>query len=293
MKMFSIRKKPDAAKVKTRLFRGRGSAPPNARTDQSSKIDPDIARRRRQVAEQRARSLMRRSLMILAVMAVVGGIAWLFSSPYLSVEEVAVSGVHNAAVDEILARHRVIEGRPLAAIRVGSVEEGLAADPWVASASVKLVFPTRVEVYVQERKPAAWMQLEDRWGLLADDGVILDYVDFPNSARSVIRIPVEDPGLGGRVLDEDVLGALRFLEAIPEDMAKRSAVQVIGGDLWVMVRRRAVRLGAPVEVASKAESLLVILDSVPDGVIDVTAPGRPAVSAWEIVDPGVKNSLGG
>lgn len=283
---------------------GRAGAPParrpapdpellrrRVRSNPGEAMDPDIARRRSQVAEQKARSLLLRSLMILAALGAAGLIAWLLNSPYLSIEEVMVKGASNAAVEEVLARHQVVEGRPLAAIRVGSVEEGLAADPWVVSASVRLVFPTRIEVYVQERAPVAWMPMEGRWALLADDGVIVDYVDDPRPDGSVIHIAVEDPGLGGEVENEDVFGALRFLEALPDDLAAQSAVRMIGEEIWVNMGNRPVRLGTPIEMASKAESLHAVIGIAPDGVIDVTAPGRPAVSPWKAVKPLEKRDL--
>ena len=136
------------------------------------KVDPRIIRRRLEVAEQQARSRVRRSLVILMVLAGAGGVAWLLASPYMSVHRVVVDGATHAGVEEILVRHQVVEGRPLVAIRVGSVEENLVADPWIESASVKLVFPTQVEVNVQERVAVAWIRLDGRWGLLAGDGGI-------------------------------------------------------------------------------------------------------------------------
>ena len=267
------------------LFRRR------ARRRPAPEADPDIALRRRQVAEQQARSLLRRSMMILAALAAAGGIAWLLNSPYLSIDEVVVTGASNAAVDEILARHRVVEGRPLASVRAGAVEESLLADPWVVSASVKLVFPTRIEVYVQERSPVAWLPVEDSWALLAEDGAVVYYADSSDSARSGIHIQSEDPGLGGEVENDYVYGALRFLEGLPSGMAAESAVRVIEGELWAKVEGRAVRLGSPVDMASKAESLQAVIGAAPGGVIDVTAPGRPSVRPWERIAPLERSDL--
>ena len=241
------------------------------------KVDPRIVRRRLEVAEQQARSRVRRSLVVLMVLAGVGCAAWLLVSPYMSVRSVVVEGTTRGEVEQILAREMVVEGRPLMAIRVVSVEEELEADPWIESASVKLVFPTQVEVYVREREAVAWMRLNDRWGLLAGDGVVIDYSDTPTPVRSMIRIPTEDPGLGGSVDNEDVFGALRFLEALPEDLARRSVLEVAEEELWVSVGYRRVRLGLSVDMEAKATSLLAVMDSDPDGVIDVTAPSRPAI----------------
>ena len=186
------------------------------------RIDPRIIRRRLEVAEYEARRRVRRSLVLLAGL---GCVAWFFVSPLMSVRSVVVDGAHRAPVEEILSGEKVVEGRPLVAIRVGTVEEHLVADPWIESASVKVVFPTRVEVNVREREPVAWIRLDNRWGLLADDGVLVEYADSPVPVRSLIRIPVEDPGLGVGVENENVFGVLQFLDALPDALARRSVAK--------------------------------------------------------------------
>lgn len=241
------------------------------------RVDPRILRRRFEVAEEQARSSVRRSLVLLAVLAGVGCVAWLFVSPMMSVRTVVVDGASRSGVGDILTQDEVVEGRPMVAIRVGAIEEHLVADPWIESASVKVVFPTRVEVKVREREPVAWVQFDDRWGLLADDGILVDYADNPMPIRSLVRIPVEDPGLGAGVENENVSAVLQFLEVLPDDLARRSVVKVVDEELWVLVGYRVVRLGLPVEMEAKAASLIAMINYAHEGVIDVTAPSRPAI----------------
>ena len=241
------------------------------------KIDPRIANRRLAVAEQQARARVRRSMVMLAVLAAGGGLAWFLLSPHMSVHDVVVHGAQRAAVDQILANGNVVPGRPIVAIRVGTIEEQLLADPWVESASVNVVFPSRVEINVHERTPIAWIWLDDRWGLLADDGMLLNYSENPVPIRSLIRIPVEDPGLGTPVDDEKVHGALQLIGAFPDNLARRSVAKVEGGELWMLVGYRLVRIGRPVDIEAKAVSVLAMINTAHDGVIDVTAPSRPAL----------------
>ena len=245
------------------------------------KVDPRIIRRRLEVAEEQARARVRRALVLLMTLAGVGCVAWFFVSPLMSVRSIVVDGASRSPVGAILTGEKVVEGRPMVAIRVGTVEEHLVADPWIESASVKVVFPTRVEVNVREREPIAWIRLDDRWGLLADDGILVDYADSPMPIRSVIRIPVDDPGLGIGVENENVFAALRFLEALPDDLARRSVAKVVDEELWVLVGYRLVRLGLPVEMDAKAASLIAMINTAHEGVIDVTAPTRPAIRSLD------------
>ena len=255
------------------------------------RVDPRILRRRFEVAEEQARSSVRRSLVLLAVLAGVGCVAWFFVSPLMSVRTVVVDGAGRSAVDEILSEERVVEGRPMVAIRVGAIEEHLVADPWIESASVKVVFPTRVEVKIREREPVAWVRFDDRWGLLADEGILVDYADTPVPIRSQVRIPVEDPGLGAGVQNENVSAVLRFLDSLPADLARRSVVKVVDEELWVMVGYRLVRLGLPVEMEAKAVSLVAMIDTAHEGVIDVTAPSRPAIRSLDMAETVLSESI--
>ena len=217
---------------------------------------------------------------MLGIMACAGGVAWFLVSPLMSVEEVVIRGAVRVPVEEILHRSRVIEGRPLVTIRAGTVETDLMQDPRIAAASVKLVFPTRVEVVVRERVDTAWINLGDRWGVLADDGVLLAYAPTPTARLPQIRAITDDPGLGSRIEAPEVGGALDFIAALPDHLAERSLFEASDGELWVWVGNRIVRLGLPNDMRAKATSLLTILDTAPVGLIDVTAPGRPAVRPW-------------
>lgn len=255
------------------------------------RVDPRILRRRLEVAEDQARSNVRRSLVLLAVLAGVGCVAWFFVSPLMSVRTVVVDGASRSAVNEILSGDKVVEGRPMVAIRVGAIEDHLVADPWIESASVKVVFPTRVEVKVREREPVAWVRFDDRWGLLADDGILVDYAENPVPIRSLVRIPVEDPGLGAGVEDGDISAVLRFLDALPDNLARRSVVKVVDEELWVLVGYRMVRLGLPVDMEAKAASLIAMIDTAHHGVIDVTAPTRPAIRSQDTVGTVLSESI--
>ena len=247
------------------------------------RIDPRILRRRLEVAEDEALARVRRSLMALLVMGGIGIVAWFVVSPYMSVATLEVQGAVNGDVEGILAREKLAVGRPLVAVRVDQIEKSLLADPWIKSASVKLVFPTRVEVNLSEREGVAWLWLGGRWGLLADDGVLLEYSDAPEPVRSIIAIPVDELSIGSAVTDEAVLGALEFARALPQDVDQEILVQLKDDELWGLVGDRPVRLGLPVHMAAKAVSLTAVIAAAPEGLIDMTAPERPALRTSEPV----------
>lgn len=241
------------------------------------KVDTRILLRRMAVAEAQALSRVRRSLVVILVLGVVGSLTWFIFSHHLSIRTVVIEGAAKGDIAGVLASERVVEGRPLVSVRVNRIEEALLADPWIVSASVRLVFPSRIEVYVRERRGVAWLWSGSRWGLLADDGVLLEYADSPDPAGVLIRIATEHLDPGAEVSDEAIRGALEFAGALPTVLAEETIVELRSDELWGLVGDRVVRLGLPVQMDAKAMSLAAIIDNAPDGVLDVSAPRRPAV----------------
>ena len=242
-------------------------------------IDPRLLRRRRTVAAENARRGIRRALWTLAALTLAGGAAALLNSSYLSVQSVTVSGVVNAEVEQALALHRVEEGRPMAVIRPGQIRDSILEDPWVRAAAVRLRLPNTVEVEVEERRGAAWVSLAGGgWALAALDGVVVGYADAVPEASPVIRITTSDPGLGGEINDDQVVGSLLYLDSLPLSVASQSGIYIAQDEIWAKTGERHVRLGTPIEMAEKAKAVVSVISLRQQGVIiDVIAPDRPAV----------------
>lgn len=251
-------------------------------------IDPRLADRRRDVAEDRARKNVNRILRLLAVVAVVGGVTWLMLSPTFSVESVEVSGVQSSETGAILVANKVVVGRPLILIRTETIEDDLMEDPWVRDVSVDLDWPRGVVVAVTERSPLAWVETADGWHRRAVDGVPLPGGSEPDETMGQIRLPsVSATDAADAPV---VLGALEFIDTLPVALRSNAVVDERSGELWALVGGFEVRLGRPVEMADKALSLATLLQEplVEGSVINMIAPTNPAV-----VPPGTGEGSGG
>jgi cell division protein FtsQ len=251
-------------------------------------IDPRLADRRRDVAEDRARRNVNRILRLLAVAAVVGGIVWMMLSPTFSVAAIDVSGVQSSETGAVLAANKVVVGRPLILIRTEAAEAELLEDPWVKEASVRLDWPRGVIVAVSERSPVAWVETADGWHRRAVDGVALPGESVPDDTMGHIQLPSV---LAGEAVQAPlVLGALEFIDTLPVALASNAVVDERSGELWAVVGGFEVRLGRPVEMADKALSLATLLQEPLAGgsVINMIAPTNPAV-----VPPGTGAAIDG
>ncbi len=243
------------------------------------RIDPRLAERRREVAEDRARRKVSRLVVLLVCLGVVGATVWLFLSPLLSVSTVTTSGIAASSAQTVLTEQGVIEGNPLILIRPGRVESALESDPWVLESMVDLDWPTGVVVLVHERVPTAWLETADGWGLYAPDGVRLAAAEQPDPALPWIQLGPVSPD--ETETSGDVLGALEFTAALSQELREGTKVRTeAGGEIWAEVAGFQVRLGRPVEMRAKALSLAALLREAPaaGSILTLIAPTHPAIS---------------
>jgi len=243
------------------------------------KIDPRLAERRREVAEDRARRKVSRLVKFLVASGVIGATVWLFLSPLLSVHVVTASGIAASSADTVLVEQGVVAGTPLILVRAEKVENALEADPWVRESVVELDWPTGVVVRVQERVPVAWLETTEGWGLYAVDGVQLATAPDPDPAMPWIRlgpIPAEETESS-----REVLGSLEFAATLPEELKSTARVRTEpGGEIWAEVAGFQVRLGRAAEMGAKALSLAALLreQPAPGSTLTLIAPTHPAIS---------------
>ncbi len=243
-------------------------------------VEPRLARRRDAVRESEARHRMRRTVWLLVGVALVGAVVWLLQAPFVRVQHISIQGAGRSAVVPILRELNVVEGRPIILIRPGRIEEALATDPWVRAASAIVRYPDTVEVVVNERRPAAWLQTSEGWTLLAGDGVAVLRAPQRGSAAPTIELIAEPGQLGRRHPDPEVRAAAIFAGGLPSRLARQARIWRARGELWATVAGYDVRLGSPVDPSEKAAALVAVLDTEPDpgSVITVIAPTRPAIS---------------
>jgi hypothetical protein len=242
-------------------------------------IDPRLAERRREVAEDRARRNVGRLIKFLVAASVAGALVWLFLSPWLSVASVTTTGIAASTGAAILTEQGVVEGAPMIMIRSAAVEAALETDPWVRESDVELDWPQTVVVKVEERTPTAWAETDEGWGLYAIDGVRLTTAPDPDPAMPWIQIG----GVVATALEPtpELLGSLEFAANLSEELRPGANLRTeAGGELWAEVGGYQVRLGRPVEMGEKALSLAALIREQPatGSILNLIAPTNPAVS---------------
>jgi len=242
-------------------------------------IDPRLKERRRVVAEDRARRKVGRLLKLLVAVVIGGVVAWVLLSPWLSVAEVATTGVVSSDAYGTLSEVGAVAGTPMILVQPGKVEAALLADPWIKSASVTRDWPDRLTVGIEERVALAWVETAGGWVHRALDGAALPSPDSPDNTLAWIQLP--DVPEAGSETSRDVVGALQFVDALPEALRAGTTIRMrVNGELWATVSGYEVRLGRAVEMDAKARSLTALLAQKPSrgSILILIAPAHPAVT---------------
>jgi cell division protein FtsQ len=101
--------------------------------------------------------------------------ALLLEDPFFQVREVKVEGCRKVPKETFLSLIRM-EGMPnLFTVRLKEVAKRLESHPWVESVRARKVFPNKILIQVEERKPIAILQLEELY-YIDSKGVIFSRV---------------------------------------------------------------------------------------------------------------------
>lgn len=253
------------------------------------RVDPRIAERRIGVARAAGRRRLRRLLVALGIVVVLGAAVGAVFSPLLDVDRFEVRGADDRVAD-VIAASGIDRGAPILLADLATAEEQIAGLPWVGSVRVERALLGTIRVVVRASVPVAWVT--------GGDGsvVFLDARGRPQAA------PVAEPGVPA----PDPTGAtaaagLPELVVAPEDVAVPSgriapAAARVAASLGPLAGRVAsivvvdgvavlhltsgpeVRLGRVTRLSEKARAAAAVLaaSGIEDvAYLDVGAPGAP------------------
>jgi cell division protein FtsQ len=94
---------------------------------------------------------------LVCIALLISGWGWRYMTSLnnLSLREIRVSGLHVMGKEELRRLAGVRWGENLLKIDVKRVCNNIKRDPWIADVAVKKVFPDKVDIKVEERKPIA------------------------------------------------------------------------------------------------------------------------------------------
>lgn len=177
--------------------------------------------------------------------------------------------------DEILLALGVKDDTALPFLDVKAARQRLLANPLVADAAVRKLYPDRVTVHLTERKPFALWQHDGKVQILADDGTAID--DFRDSRFAHLPLVV------GPAANERARPLLDALDAAPKIKDQTYAAVLVAERRWNLRLRSGVEVKLPETGFAEALARLEVLQERDDilsrwiNVVDLRQPTRTVV----------------
>jgi cell division protein FtsQ len=219
-------------------------------------------------------------VLVLAVAVVLGAGAWVSNSPVFDLRSLKIDGNTHLTVTQVARLSGLTAQSNVLWMQAGSIEQRLAANPWVLHATVSRHLPSDITIEIIERAPAA-VTAGDTPMLVAGDGTVL------GRATPTTELPLIVPPAGGVKVGErlPVSTELAILAVLPDSLRPMVTTVTRKGDgsLALMMRDGVtVYYGDASDVEAKAEALHAVLawairSHVHPVYVDVRAPGAPAI----------------
>ncbi|SNV76601.1 cell division protein [Corynebacterium imitans] len=223
--------------------------------------EPEPAAERREAPEpepdpeERKRTRRRTIASVGVSLLVLAGIAAAMPfTPMMPVHGVNVDGNAALTPEQVEELTGIVPETPMGRVDVRAAAEGVAANPWVKSATVKRDWPSSIQVDVEEYTAVAFVALEDGAHLIDAEGKDFLVADPPPGAMELVGPGIED--------EEGKRAAVEIAASISEKARGQvEALDARGPYEYVLRLRegRTVVWGAAEDNANKALALESVL----------------------------------
>ena len=187
-----------------------------------------------------------------AVGSVQRGLNGIMVDAGFTVDDISVTGVINTQGSDVTRRLNFKRGDLMLDVDVDEARARVEALPWVKSAQVRRVWPNRVHIKIEERRPIARWLHNDRHFVIDSDGRIIGVTH----ERGFAALPL----LSGKGAPEAAAAFVALAATQPELKSHLKIAFRRGERRWDLQLANGVRVRLPEEGAEAALAELVSLD---------------------------------
>jgi cell division protein FtsQ len=244
---------------------GTASSPATAAT--AGPAAPGVRRRHRP-------DLWKTLFFVVAVVALVGGVAWaLLGSNFFVVRSVHVTGAGSIPRQKVLAAAGVAIGTPLIRVDGAAVARRVDKITQVQSASVRRSWPDSIVIAVVPRRPTFLVRAGRGYEVIDSYGVVLGRASRPRPGLVLLRAQAgPDTALRGNAA---VLAAGAVVRRLPGWLRHRLVeMRALRGPRVILILRRRVTVvwGDAANGSAKAAEVAILLRTKAT-YVDVSDPG--------------------
>jgi cell division protein FtsQ len=195
------------------------------------------------------------------------------------IDEVEIAGARQISRAEVLASANIKPTTSLLLLDPEATRARLRQNPWIAEATVKKLYPGRLEIAVKEREGFAVWQRNGRLSVIARDGTVI-------GADAQVHLR-QFPLVVGAGAEQRGVDFLALVDRFPEIRAAFAAAVLVAERRWNIRLKSGTDVKLPAEGVEAALAALVVLDRESKvltrdvTVIDLRVPGRVTVQLSE------------
>lgn len=229
--------------------------------------------------------------------AVVWGLNYFYKSEYFKVKNIDIQNNTHYKDEEVKVLISEVIGVNIFEINKKRVEETIARElNWVKEAELRKIFPDKVIIKLDERKPYLKIVYKDKYFLMDSEGVVLDKIEKEDLdeykdlilVRNVVNYSVN---IGEKIAKKNALSCVDIYKAFDsqiKSMIKEARLEDnISGDIvFETYNGEEIIFGNSSEIVKKVENLKRLLKEEANyTIIDLRIPECPVGSK-------IKNSGG-
>jgi len=204
-----------------------------------------------------------------------------WNSSWLKLETVQVTGNRHTTTQEVQTAAALSPGMRLTAVSSARVSARVGGLPWVASATVTHVLPSRIRIAIRERTPALLVAAGTHTYLIDHSGVVLQEGGAGYPVIGGMPLTVSYPG--DHLTLTEFTAAVAVLDALPAGLKPRLAsLNAPSADLLsvTLMDKTTITYGTPDNLADKNYDITTLLATGKSYTsINVQSPTHPAATA--------------
>ena len=248
-----------------------------------------VRARKRKVFFRRLWTAFRVVLILVLFTAVLWGLNYFYNSNYFKIKEIEVEGnthYDDEYINELLSG---LIGENIFEADKKNTEDALMEDlVWIRSAEFKKIFPDRIIIIIQERKPFLLIRYRNKHYLLDREGMVLEDVgdNIPDEYKGLLQVSgaIDHSIEPGNVLaKKNILSCAEIYMGFDDDLKtiiKDAGIKDnISGDIFFNTfSGLEIIFGDSSQVIKKIEVLKLLLKEGADyTIIDLKSPDNPVV----------------
>lgn len=220
------------------------------------------------------------SLIVVAILAVVG---LLYNSKFFNIKEIEVKGNKNITDQYVIDRSGIKREDTLFSLPSSKIINRIKKISWVYSVMVFKDWPDTVVIDILEKKPIAFIQLDNGSYLIDRKGFIIDRLRLKSVGKlpKIDQLPINKVKIGQVIDNRSFNNALKaYLALSPNLRAKVTNITARSvNELYFIIQGIEIIYGKAEKIRIKNRFIETMLKAKHEKIsaIDVRIPEKPAV----------------